>query len=283
MHLSTFQKGFNVLNSKPYQAQSIWVKFCAPVSRNIREIGNESWADLLNSAGITASGEKRETGKIDPCWNHTGIYWGWGVFKQGCCPWSCELGTIVCGLGWEVMVRSNRLCSGRRLGLLDNVRVQVLLREGQAECYKGAVSVSCSVQRLNGFQASSWGQRSINNTSVFTVSKEILKIWKVIQKAQKHIPWSTWTDLEKTTEGSDEEQSSTQFHNLCNEVSGSQEHSNAYTKVRVVCFILKWDNFKCSYPATDLCCILFKNALARDFSWTHNFKARSYSFLAVVL
>ena len=47
--------------------------------------------------------------------------------------------------------------------------------------------------------------------------------------------------------------------------------------------LLQWHNLKHSCPATDLCSALFKNALARDFSWAHDFKAFSNSSPAAVL
>lgn len=92
---------------------------------------------------------------------------------------------------------------------------------------------------------------------------------------------ATGRGLEKTTEAVVGHDLPAVLRYLWNQVSRSQAHSHASTKVRVVCFLLEWNNFKCSCPATDLCSILFKNALARDFSRAHNFKAFCNSFLAV--
>lgn len=61
-------------------------------------------------------------------------------------------------------------------------------------------------------------------------------------------------------------------HQLGTQTSESWEHSHTFKWSLL--FMLECNHFKCSFSATDLRSIWFKNALARDFfSWAHNFKA----------
>lgn len=57
----------------------------------------------------------------------------------------------------------------------------------------------------------------------------------------------------------------------------SESWAHRHTEKWRPCSKLGCNHFKCRCPAaTDLCSILLKNALARDFfSWAHNFKASS--------